>query len=642
MRSNRRNIGLFLLLIFFSTISTAHAARSLYVAPNGNDSNDGLSPGSALATLDRAHALVDFAAYGDHTIYIRGGTYRGVSVKWTKTSPDHKLIIRAYNNEQPVFDGINAGEMAPYFFGLLGGDNQCTNVTIRDLKIRHYLHYGILLSARSSGWQGCNTIENNEFLENGDLYLPSPLTCSDELMGYGTIDLVNSRYNVIRNNVIVKSEDCATNAAHMHALYLAHGSSHNKIYNNYIAMTSGDPMRVRDASNNNHFYNNYVDTSGRYAFISGYSNTSKNEQTSRDNVIENNTITFPYPSFSSIALTCTSSPCDNSHFVDRGQRFFYGVKAAETVGAMTSGDFNGDGQSEQIVALNYSHPFTPNFTKVVRTTGGSDRHLSKLLYLSTSYSIHAMSSGDYDGNGTDEVLTFLRRSSDGRSEIYSGNGRTSILNNGRLYWSDYWDILAMGSGDFNGDGKAEVITSFMSPGGENRLYRGDGSTTITGFGRIYTSTYWRVTSLTAGDFDTNGKDELVSAFHSPDVVRLYKGNGLSSAINYGYFYSSPYWTIPAVSAGYFESTSYPTLVTSFKLKSTGETRIYHGSDKGAAGSQIYSSTSWDARHLSSGQFNNGSTAELVTAFTASNRTQIWASNGTTRATGAGIFHRWPR
>jgi hypothetical protein len=71
----------------------------LFVDPNGNDASAG-TIGAPLATLAGAHAKIVAASNcGDLTndwlINVRGGTYFGQHVNWTKTSVNHRIHIQA-------------------------------------------------------------------------------------------------------------------------------------------------------------------------------------------------------------------------------------------------------------------------------------------------------------------------------------------------------------------------------------------------------------------------------------------------------------------------------------------------------------------------------------------------------------------
>jgi len=89
-------------------LASARATRALdfYVAPNGNDANQG-SEAAPFATMPQAQKA---AAAGD-TVYFRGGTYSFASasaadgIVLSKSGQASKLIhYMAYANELPVFD----------------------------------------------------------------------------------------------------------------------------------------------------------------------------------------------------------------------------------------------------------------------------------------------------------------------------------------------------------------------------------------------------------------------------------------------------------------------------------------------------------------------------------------------------------
>jgi hypothetical protein len=91
-------------------------------------------------------------------------------------------------------------------------------------------------------------------------------------VGYGAIDLVNSRNNVIQDNKFVNLENVGGRgeAALIHGVYLSHQSTGNRISGNHFYRISGDPVRTRNGSNENKIYDNIFEKTGSNAYFSDW------------------------------------------------------------------------------------------------------------------------------------------------------------------------------------------------------------------------------------------------------------------------------------------------------------------------------------------------------------------------------------
>jgi hypothetical protein len=88
--------------------------------------------------------------------------------------------------------------------------------------------------------------------------------------GYGGIDLINSRNNLIQNNHFVHIENTGPDAGLIHGLYLAHHSGSNTISRNRFEMISGDAIRTRNDSNDNDMFYNRFQRTGKDAQFSDW------------------------------------------------------------------------------------------------------------------------------------------------------------------------------------------------------------------------------------------------------------------------------------------------------------------------------------------------------------------------------------
>ena len=116
-----------------------------------------------------------------------------------------------------------------------------------------------------------------------------------------------------------------------------------------------------------------------------------------------------------------------------------------------------------------------------------------------------------NGDGDDELVTAFKNGS-----IYfdeNGNQPTQLLIN-----SDQDSVLAMTAGDFDGDGDYELVTAIEN-GYTCRIYvSDDASVESVKKYQIYSSDSFRVTALTSGDFDGDGRDELVTAISNSQLT----------------------------------------------------------------------------------------------------------------------------
>lgn len=126
-------ICLLLVSMFFATFSVAFAENNvIYVSPTGDDSNDGKTVDSAVATFtaarDRARNIE-----GNVTVYFMGGEY-----KWTDdialTQQDSNVTYCAYEGEKPVFQ---AGYKIPY--EMFGTETLSNGTRVKTFDMKSYL-----------------------------------------------------------------------------------------------------------------------------------------------------------------------------------------------------------------------------------------------------------------------------------------------------------------------------------------------------------------------------------------------------------------------------------------------------------------------------------------------------------------------
>jgi hypothetical protein len=208
--------------------------------------------------------------------------------------------------------------------------------------------------------------------------------------------------------------------------------------------------------------------------------------------------------------------------------FFVSLQA----GTMLLGDFTGDGKSDAAL------PCCADYASLWLSNQGND--FSFATYRpSPGYGVAlgTWQTGDFNGDGRTD-LAHLCCDSAMNVWLSRGDGRFDV----RAFtpWPGYW--IQGGSwrtGDFNGDGKTDLI--HLAPGDYVRtwLSNGDGSFSVGFFSAG--SGYWiQGGSWQTGDFNGDGRTDLLHLLPT-DYVRPWFSNG-DGSFNVGIFSAGPgYW-----------------------------------------------------------------------------------------------------
>ena len=153
--------------------------------------------------------------------------------------------------------------------------------------------------------------------------------------------------------------------------------------------------------------------------------------------------------------------------------------------------------------------------------------------------------GDFDGDGHADIL--WRNTGTGENYLYFMNGTTILPSEGyiRTVADQNWQVA--GVGDFDGDGKADILWR-NGVSGENYLYFMNGTTILASEGYIRTvDTAWQGAGI--GDFDGDGKADILWRNASSGQNYLYPMNGKTILGTEGYIRTvAPNlgWTIAGV------------------------------------------------------------------------------------------------
>lgn len=631
-----------------STGAAAQSARRLVVTPGCERAR------GELCSLQEAYEAIEVDPrtghmVADYEIVVGEGTYavrepigdfsRRDQVRlWRKWSPDHDLVIRAADGEHPVFhgdpDGVGGTDPTRFFIHFKLRVNDHVRITLRGLTIRSFLAGALLLdggSASSSDrcrpvdtWNGGFTIEDNVFLDIGHASLGrGPLQChpNPRTFGYSVVQMMSSRDNVVRGNVVRNVYNCPRWGAELHFVYSNFRSGPSTIVENFIEDHSGDPFRFRYGETGTRVARNFALRGFNRSPGQEYRITSQEfpEPAVRGITFEDNV--FVYPHRASIedpvclregASTCTDGPVfncrANPHYgcsgcltppncvgrpapctdpdsnrrtCDAGATFCADSMteamlideepSALTVTAMTAHDLDRDGVAELVVA------FRDGARAWVVRSKLRPWYLGDVVWAShDGEHVTAMTTGDFDADGLEELIT-ATEDARSRTRIYRGSGRAwahglSDRGLGRdrtapIYGpTTRYDVTALAAGNFDpATREEELITAFRHESGERtEIFLGNGRVSATTLGRAYVLRGWQVTHLDGGDLDHDGVDEVVTTLHRADEDRVYAGDARSAATQGTLLLTYPQRRVTALAIGDVEGDGRPELfVASF-------------------------------------------------------------------------------
>jgi len=195
------------------------------------------------------------------------------------------------------------------------------------------------------------------------------------------------------------------------------------------------------------------------------------------------------------------------------------------------GDFNGDGKLDLVVADSCTPPASGGCASVL--LGNGDGTFQAGVNYPAGSHPSSVAAGDFNGDGKLDVVV-LQSTYPGSVSVLLGNGDGTFqaAANVPLGSSDAYPTSIV-VGDFNGDGKLDLAVADW--GGTVSVLLGNGDGTFQAAVDYLLGVDWNPTSVTVGDFNGDGKLDLAVAdsFNGDASVLLGNGDGtFQTALNY--------------------------------------------------------------------------------------------------------------
>ncbi len=195
----------------------------------------------------------------------------------------------------------------------------------------------------------------------------------------------------------------------------------------------------------------------------------------------------------------------------------------DKLSAMAVGDFNGDGRPDLALSLNDN--VRQNYAVLIRLNNNANGFSAPLTFTVEANPL-AIAAGDFNGDGRAD-LVLAHRASGEFLRFYSGQGDGTFNPGAQLALAQPQDIAAITSVDLTGDGRPELIVQSDNFRDENQVITpfvnvlrndsGGGSVTFSVAARIEGK------GAIAADFNRDGRPDL--ALTRSDALRVLAGRG---------------------------------------------------------------------------------------------------------------------
>jgi hypothetical protein len=195
----------------------------------------------------------------------------------------------------------------------------------------------------------------------------------------------------------------------------------------------------------------------------------------------------------------------------------FGLCATAAVRCEASGDFDGDGRDDIITFVRDSYIGSGRADVYVALSTGTTFGAGQRWHDTFGYGLEVPAVGDFNGDGKDDIIAFLRSTQPdpGRGDVWVALSTGSSFG-GSGKWNDFFcindEIPAVG--DFNGDGRDDIVLfvrNAKSGAGRGDVYVAlSTGSSFVGAGTWHDFFCVNTEIPAVGDFNGDGKDDIAA------------------------------------------------------------------------------------------------------------------------------------
>ena len=184
--------------------------------------------------------------------------------------------------------------------------------------------------------------------------------------------------------------------------------------------------------------------------------------------------------------------------------------------SITIADIDGDGKTDLNIG-NRGNPYNSNLTFMLNTSAPGSLSLGSRNSL-FNYPPYKIYHADFDGDGIQDVATENNQSANG-IEVFRNTSTTGNVSlEPGLLLPVFVDLNRMTIGDFDGDGKADIVV--MDLFGNIRIFKNTSTGTVISFAPSqFLATYGMAHHCITEDIDSDGKPDIVLAGTGMGIMR---------------------------------------------------------------------------------------------------------------------------